>query len=154
VSRSRFWKLTADEVEKLSYIQDKVLNWEIKCVKEPEADAIFIGIFCYRHGTPFDYERINGIVFYHNNVKNEEISKITKFLKENYGGKELKKGDRVFLSDSKQIYSGKEISHLAKEMETKFNTNATISIEFQDISEQEMTDAGLPQAKLLPIAGK
>ena len=56
MSKFRYWKLTYDDVESLSYNPDKILNWEIKCVREPEEDAIFIGIFLYRNGTPLDYE--------------------------------------------------------------------------------------------------
>ena len=55
MTRCRYWKLTIDEVEKLTYDTNKVLLWEIKCTREPEEDAIFIGVFLYRNGTPFDY---------------------------------------------------------------------------------------------------
>jgi hypothetical protein len=82
------------------------------------------------------------------------VPEITKFLKKKFGGKDMEKGERVFLQDSKEIYSGKEIADLAKELESKFNTKAVITIEFLDISEKEQKDAGLPEEKLLPIPTK
>ena len=154
LSKSRYWKLTSDEVEKLTYDQNKVLNWEIKCIREPEDKAIFFGVFLYRNGTPFDYESIKGIVYYYNNIERKELPSITKFLKNKYGGSELKKGERVFLKGSKEIYSGRDIASLAKEIDSKFNTKSVITIEFQDLTEQEQKESGLPEAKLLPIPGK
>ena len=152
--RCRYWKLVIEEVEKLTYDPNKVLMWEIKGTRDPEEEAQFIGVFLYRNGTPMDYTPIKGIVFYHNNIGRSELPEITKFLKKKFGGKDVEKGERVFLKDSKEIYSGKEISELAKEVESKFNTKVIITIEFQDISEQEQKDAGLPEEKLLPIPTK
>ena len=154
LSKSRYWKLTSDEVEKLTYDQNKVLNWEIKCIREPEDKAIFFGVFLYRNGTPFDYESIKGIVYYYNNIERKELPSITKFLKNKFGGSELEKGERVFLKGSKEIYSGRDIASLAKEIDSKFNTKSVITIEFQDLTEQEQKESGLPEAKLLPIPGK
>ena len=68
--------------------------------------------------------------------------------------KELEKGERVFLKGSKEIYSGADIASLAKEIDSKFNTKSVITIEFQDLTEQEQKESGLPEAKLLPIPGK
>ena len=152
--RCRYWKLTIDEVEKLTYDTGKVLLWEIKGTRDPEEDAKFIGIFLYRNGTPLDYTPVHGIVFYFNNIDRKEVPEITKFLKKKFGGKEVEKGERIFLKDSKEIYSGKEIADLAREVESKFNTNVIITIEFQDLSEQEQKDAGLPDKKLIPIPTK
>jgi hypothetical protein len=143
MTRCRYWKLTIDEVEKLTYDINKVLLWEIKCTREPEEDAIFIGVFLSRNGTPFDYTPVKGIAYYHNNIERKELPEITKFLKKKFGGK-----------DSKEIYSGKEIAEVAKEIESKFKTKAVITIEFQNISEKEQKDAGLPEEKLLPIPTK
>ncbi|MEE8180280.1 MAG: hypothetical protein V3T67_00410 [Nitrosopumilaceae archaeon] len=154
MSKSRYWKLTSDEVEKLTYDENKVLNWEIKCIREPEDKAIFFGVFLYRNGTPFDYESIKGIVYYYNNIERKELPSITKFLKNKFGGSELEKGERVFLKGSKEIYSGRDIASLAKEIDSKFNTKSVITIEFQDLTEQEQKESGLPEAKLLPIPGK
>jgi len=154
LSKSRYWKLTSEEVEKLTYEQNKVLNWEIKCIREPEDKAIFFGVFLYRNGTPFDYESIKGIVYYYNNIERKELPSITKFLKNKFGGSELEKGERVFLKGSKEIYSGRDIASLAKEIDSKFNTKSVITIEFQDLTEQEQKESGLPEAKLLPIPGK
>ena len=152
--RMRYWKLTIEEVEKLSYDESKVLNWEIKCTREPEEEAKFVGVFLYKNGTPKDYVSVKGITYYHNNIDRSELSGITKFLKNKLGGKTVEKGERIFLEGSKEIYSGKEISELAQELESKLNAKAIITIEFQDISEQEQKDAGLPEAKLLPIPSK
>jgi len=55
--RSRYWKITSDEmVSGFAYDESKLLNWEIKCIREPEVEAHFIGVFMYKHGTAYDYE--------------------------------------------------------------------------------------------------
>ncbi len=132
--RMRYWKLTIEEVEKLSYDESKVLNWEIKCAREPEEEAKFVGVFLYKNGTPKDYEAVKGITYYHNNIDRKELPEITKFLKNKFGGKDTEKGERVFLEGSKEIYSGKEIAELAQELESKLHAKAIITIEFQDTS--------------------
>ena len=154
MARSRYWKITSEEMEKFSYDESKLLNWEIKCVREPESEAMFIGVFLYRNGTPYDYESIKGITYFHNNIPRKELPNITKFLQEKYGGKEMEKGDRIFLKDSNEIFSPKDLAELAKNLEQQFNTKAIISLEFEDLSQEELKDAGLPEAKLLPIPGK
>jgi len=154
MSRMRYWKLTIEEVEKLSYNESKVLNWEIKFTREPEEDAKFVGVFLYKNGTPKDYESVKGITYYYNNIDRKEIPGITQYLKKKYGGKDVEKGERIFLEGSKEIYSGKEIAELAQELESILKAKAVITIEFQDISEQEQNESGLPEAKLLPIPTK
>jgi hypothetical protein len=154
VSRHRYWKLTADEISKADYDQNKVLNWEIKGIREPEDKAIFIGVFLYRFGTPIDYTPTKGIVFYYNNVTKNDVSEVAKFLKDRFGGTEKEKGERVFLVDSKEIYAGKDIGQLAKDLEDRFKLKSVISIEFQGITEEERKKSGLADAKLLPIPGK
>ncbi|HJJ22669.1 MAG TPA: hypothetical protein OQH54_03010 [Nitrosopumilus sp.] len=149
--RSRYWKLTSDEMGGFTYDESKLLNWEIKCVREPEEQAHFIGVFMYRDGTAFDYESVKGICYFYNNIDREELPTITSFLKEKFNGKEMEKGERIFLKDSKEIYSSKDIGDLAKEMETKFNTKAIISLEFENLTADQLKEAGLPEAKLLPI---
>ena len=150
----RYWKLTADEVAEFSYPEDKLLNWDIKCIREPEEEARFIGVFMYRNGTAFDYTPVKGIVYFHNNISRDELPNSTKFLKKKFGGEEEEKGERVFLKDSKEIYSAKDIASLAKEMESNFSTKATITLEFGDLTEEDAKAVGLPEAKLLPIPGK
>ncbi len=152
--RMRYWKLTIDEVEKLTYDESKVLNWEIKFTREPEEEAKFIGVFQYRNGTPKDYQEVKGIAYYYNNIDRKELPDLTKFLKKKFGGNDVEKGERILLEGSNEIYSGKEIADLGKELESRLNAKAVISIEFQDISEQEQKDAGLPEGKLLPIPTK
>ncbi len=151
--RHRYWKITSDEISKAEFDPNKVINWEIKGIKEPEDDAIFVGVFLYRKGTPRDYEEVKGITMYHNNVKKDTVNEIVKFLKDKFGGDQKEKGERIFLEGSKEIYSGKEIGGLAKELESKFKLNAVISIEFADITEEERKKSGLADAKLLPIPG-
>jgi hypothetical protein len=149
--RMRYWKVTAEETDDFDYDESKLLNWEIKCIREPEEEAHFIGVFMYRKGTAYDYESVKGICYFYNNIDRNELPKITKFLQSRFGGKEMEKGDRIILKDSKQIFSSKEIGALAKEMETEFNTKAVISLEFEDISAEALKELGLPEAKLLPI---
>ena len=152
--RVRYWKLAGDEVKKLTHDTDKILNWEIKGVKEPEVDAKFIGIFLYRNGTPYDYDTVNGIVYYHNNIDRKELPDITKFLKNRFGGEVVEKGDRIFLKNSKEIYTGKEIGELAEVCDAEFNTKSVISIELIDATQEELKEWGYPASKLLPIPGK
>jgi len=152
--RMRYWKITADEMDSFSYDESKLLNWEIKCVREPEEEAHFIGVFMYRNGTAYDYEAVKGICYFHNNIDREELPKITKFLQDKFNGKEMEKGERVFLKDSKEIYSPKDIGSLAKELESTFNTKAIISLEFNDLTLEQLKEMGMPEAKLLPIPTK
>ena len=152
--RSRYWKITSDEMGDFKYNDSNLLNWEIKCVREPEDEAHFIGVFMYRNGTAYDYESVKGICYFHNNISRDELPSITSFLQGKYGGKEMEKGERIFLKDSQEIYSSKVIADLAKEMESKFNTKAIISLEFEGVSIEQLKEEGLPEAKLLPIPGK
>ncbi len=152
--RSRYWKLTADEVEKLTHNTDKILNWEIKGVRKPEEEAKFIGVFMYRHGTPLGYEIKKGIVYYHNNIDRKEIPKITKFLEERYGGEKIEKSERIFLDGSKEIYIGKEIADLARALDERFDTTSAISIELEDVTQEQLKEWGYPDSKMLPIPGK
>ncbi|HJM79080.1 MAG TPA: hypothetical protein QF656_00875 [Nitrosopumilus sp.] len=149
--RMRYWKITSDEIENFNYDESKLLNWEIKCIREPEDEAHFIGVFLYKNGAAYDYESVNGICYFHNNIDRKELPEITKFLQNKFNGKEMEKGDRIFLKDSDEIYSGKEIGKLAKDMESKFNVKAIISLEFEDISAEALKESGMPEAKLLPI---
>ena len=82
------------------------------------------------------------------------VNEVVKFLKDKYGGDQKEKAERIFLVGSKEIYSPKEIGALAKQLESKFELKAVISIEFGDISEEERKKSGLADAKLLPIPGK
>ena len=151
MSRSRYWKLTSDEVENLTHDPDKILNWEIKCVREPEVEAKFIGVFLYRYGTPLDYDSKKGIVYYYNNIERKELPSITKFLKNRFNGNVVEKGERIFLEGSNEIYDPKEIANLAKDLENELNANPIISIELHDTTQEQLKDWGFPEAKLLPI---
>ena len=151
LSRFRYWKLTSEEVKKLNYNTDNVLNWEIKCFREPEDEAKFIGVFLYRNGTPYDYSVKKGIAYYYNNIDRDELPNITKFLKSKFNGKVIEKGERVFLDGSDEIYSSKDISNLAKELEEKFRVKPIISMELNDTTQEELNEWGFPEAKLLPI---
>lgn len=152
--RSRYWKLTADEVEKLTHDPDKILNWEIKGVRKPEEEAKFIGVFIYHKGTPLGYEIKKGIVYYYNNIDIKEIPEITKFLEERYGGNKIEKGERIFLDGSKEIYAGKDIAELARALDERFDTTSVVSIELEDVTQEQLKEWGYPDAKLLPIPGK
>ena len=151
MSKQRYWKITPEEIENFTYDENKLLNWEIKGVREPEDQAQFIGVFMYRNGTAYDYESVKGICYFHNNIDRKELPSITSFLQGKFNGKEMEKGERIFLKDSKEIYASKDIGNLAKEMESKFNTKAIISLEFEGLTQEQLKEAGLPEAKLLPI---
>jgi len=60
MKRFRYWKLTHEEVGKLSYNPDNILNWDIKCTRGKDEDAQFFGVFLYRNGTQHDYEKKKG----------------------------------------------------------------------------------------------
>ena len=151
MAKFRYWKLTIEEMEKVAHDEEKVLNWDIKCIKEPEEDALFFGIFLYKAGTPHDYESKKGITYYYNNIERDELPSITKFLKKRFGGNESEKGERIFLEGSKEIYSGKEIANLAKELQEEFTINPIITIELNDTTQDKLKEWGYPEAKLLPI---
>ena len=151
MSKFRYWKLTYGDVEKLTYDSSKILNWEIKCIREAEDEARFIGVFLYRNGTPHDYESKKGIVYYHNNIDRNELPAITKFLKNKFNGNVVEKSERIFLEGSKEIYEPKDIASLAKELEGELNANPVISMELDDTTQEQLKEWGFPEAKLLPI---
>ena len=151
MSKFRYWKLTYGDVEKLTYDSSKILNWEIKCIREPEDEAKFIGVFLYRNGTPHDYESKKGIVYYHNNIDRNELPSITKFLKNKFNGNIVEKSERIFLEGSKEIYEPRDIASLAKELEGELNANPVISMELDDTTQEQLKEWGFPEAKLLPI---
>ena len=151
MSKFRYWKLTYDDVKELTYDTDKILNWEIKCVREPEVEARFIGVFLYRYGTPLDYDSKKGIVYYYNNIERKELPSITKFLKSRFNGDVVEKGERIFLEGSNEIYDPKEIANLAKDLESELNANPIISMELHDTTQEQLKEWGYPEAKLLPI---
>ena len=151
MSKFRYWKLTYDDVEPLTYEPDKILNWEIKCVREPEDEAKFIGVFLYRNGTPLDYESKKGIVYYYNNIERKELPSITKFLKDRFNGNILEKGERIFLEGSNEIYNPIDIANLAKDLENKLEAKSIISMELHDTTQEQLKEWGFPEAKLLPI---
>ena len=154
MTRDRYWKLSIEELEKSHYDPNKVITWDIKCIIKPENDAKFIGVFMYRNGTPYNYESINGITYYHNNITKNILNDITKMLKDNYGGDELQYGSRVFLKNSKEIYSAEDLVKLSRKLKKKFKpTIIIITIEFQDMNDNEKSSCGLPENKLLPIPG-
>ena len=139
----------------LTHNPDKVLNWEIKGIRKPEEEAKFIGVFMYRHGTPLDYESKKGVVYYYNNIDRKETPEITKFLQNRYGGEKIEKGERVFSGRFKGILrAGKEIAELARALDEKFDTTSVISIELEDVTQEQLKEWGYPDAKLLPIPGK
>jgi len=85
-----------------------------------------------------------------------EVDDIAKLLKRRVGGEIIEKGSRVFLKGSEEVYSGKEVAELAKSVAGHLGTDTgiVITLEFQDLTDEEMKEAGLPDAKLLPIPGK
>ena len=151
MAKFRYWKLTPEDMEKVTHDESKVLNWDIKCTKEPEEEAMFFGVFLYKAGTPHDYESKKGITYYYNNIERDELPGITKFLKKRFGGDEIEKGERILLVDSKEIYSGKDIANLAKELQEEFTINPIITIELHDTTQEQLKEWGYPEAKLLPI---
>jgi hypothetical protein len=152
MTRCRYWHLSIEELKKVTYDPKKVLIWEIKCSKDDSGSHF--GVFCYRNGTPWDYDSIHGIVFYHNMIPLDEVRHIADFLKGKFGGEEKEKGERVFLADSREIYSPKDITDLATEIGNKFETGVELSVELENFSVQEQEQSNFPSSKLLPIPGK
>ena len=151
MAKFRYWKLTIEDMEKVTHDESKVLNWDIKCIRGSEENAEFFGVFLYKAGTPHDYETKKGMTYYYNNIERDELPPITKFLKKRFGGNEYEKGERVFLVDSKEIYSGKDISKLAKELQDEFTIKPIITVELHDTTQDKLKEWGYPEAKLLPI---
>lgn len=150
-ARSRYWKLEAHEMGSFSYDESKLLNWEIKCTRQPEGEARFVGVFMYRHGTPYNYESVKGICYYYNNIDRSELPSITGFLQDRFGGKPMEKGERIFLANSSEVYAPSEIAKLASDLESRLDAKAVISLEFEGLGQEELKKAGLPEAKLLPV---
>jgi len=111
-------------------------------------------VYSYRNGTPWDYESIKGIVFYHNMIEQEEVDRITKFLKEKFGGEPAEKSSRIFLKGSREIYSPKEISDLAVQLGDNFEVSTELTIELENFSVPEQEKSNLPAGKILPIPGQ
>jgi len=151
MAKFRYWKLTIEDMEKVTHDESKVLNWDIKCIRGPEENAEFFGVFLYKAGTPHDYEAKKGMTYYYNNIERDELPPITKFIKNKFGGDETEKGERVFLVGSKEIYSGKDIAKFAKELQDEFTINPIITIELHDTTQEKLKDWGYPEAKLLPV---
>ena len=151
MAKFRYWKLTIEDMEKVTHDESKVLNWDIKCIRGPEENAEFFGVFLYKAGTPHDYETKKGMTYYYNNIERDELPPITKFIKSKFGGDETEKGERVFLVGSKEIYSGKDIAKFAKELQDEFTINPIITIELHDTTQEKLKDWGYPEAKLLPV---
>jgi hypothetical protein len=151
MSKFRYWKLTYDDVEPLTYDPDKILNWEIKCVREPEDENKFVGVFLYKNGTPHDYESKKGIAYYYNNIERKELPSITTFLKNRFNGNVIEKGERIFLEGSNEIYDPKDIANLAKDLESELKASPVISMELHDTTQEQLKEWGFPEAKLLPI---
>jgi|TARA_B100000959_G_C14958395_1_gene614711 hypothetical protein len=151
MAKFRYWKLTVEDMEKVTHDESKVLNWDIKCIRGPEENAEFFGVFLYKAGTPHDYEAKKGMTYYYNNIERDELPPITKFIKNKFGGDETEKGERVFLVGSKEIYSGKDIAKFAKELQDEFTINPIITIELHDTTQEKLKDWGYPEAKLLPV---
>ena len=151
MAKFRYWKLTIEDMEKVTHDESKVLNWDIKCIRGPEENAEFFGVFLYKAGTPHDYETKKGMTYYYNNIERDELPPITKFIKNKFGGDEIEKGERIFLVGSKEIYSGKDIAKFAKELQDEFTINPIITIELHDTTQEKLKDWGYPEAKLLPV---
>ena len=152
MSRLRYWKLSVEDLKKAQYDPKKVLIWEIKCVKDDKGTVF--GVFCYRNGAPWDYQSIHGIVFYHNQIPQDEVDKITKFLKDKFGGEVAEKGSRIFLKGSREIYTPQEITELAMQIGTTFETSTELTVELENFSVSEQEQSNLPSSKILPIPGK
>lgn len=152
MARLRYWKLTVDDLRKAQYDSKKVLIWEIKCTKDDK--GTHFGVFCYRNGTPWDYASVHGIVFYHNMILESEVEKITKFLKDRFGGTPATKGSRIFLKDSREIYQPAEIADLAVALGDTFEASTELTVELENFSPSEQEQSNLPSGKILPIPGK
>jgi len=152
MSRLRYWKLTVEDLKKANYDPKKVLIWEIKCTKDDK--GTHFGVFCYRNGTPWDYASIHGIVFYHNQIDQNEVNRITKFLKDKFGGDPVEKGSRVFLKNSREIYQPTEIAELAIQLGDTFEASTELTVELENFSAPEQEQSNLPSSKILPVPGK
>ena len=152
MSRLRYWKLTIEDLRKAQFDPKKVLIWEIKCTVDDK--GTHFGVFCYRNGTPWDYASIHGIVFYHNQIVQEEVNRITKFLKDKFGGEPAEKGSRIFLKNSREIYQPKEIADLAVELGDTFEVSTELTVELENFSVPEQEQSNLPSSKILPVPGK
>lgn len=149
--RQRYWKLGAGEVASLAYDGAKLLNWDVRCSMGDGSSLV--GVFAYRRGTPVGYESVAGVSYYHNHVDAETRGRVTSELRSRYGGRPEEHSDRVILRGSEVPYSGAEIGSLARALESALGAEAVVTLEFEGLTQDEQEAAGLPAAKLLPIAG-
>ncbi|HET9357337.1 MAG TPA: hypothetical protein VFN98_04520 [Nitrososphaeraceae archaeon] len=150
--RLRYWRLAAEDILEATYPPEKANHWEIKCM---QGEYQHFGIFWFRYGTPLDKEPVHGICFYYNEIPEESTQKLLDFLGNKFGGTPIRKKTRVFLQGSQEFSDPKSIAMLAKEISTKFNVPAEITIEFEKVTqqEQEQNAFNMPPKKALPIAG-
>jgi hypothetical protein len=150
--RLRYWRLAAEDILEATYPPEKANHWEIKCM---QGEYQHFGIFWFRYGTPLDKEPVHGICFYYNEIPEETTQKLLDFLGNKFGGTPIRKKTRVFLQGSQEFSDPKSIATLAKEISTKFNVPAEISIEFEKVTqqEQEQNAFNMPPKKALPIVG-
>lgn len=149
--RQRYWKLEPDEVEKFTYNESKILNWEIKCTKDDNVSVV--GIFAYKNGIPLEYESIMGIGLYHNYIDDQEKDNAAQMIKKKYGGEIKDYSNRVIINGAKIPYSGIDICAIAHDIESLINGKSIITLEFEGLTQDEQENSGLPSTKLLPIPG-
>jgi hypothetical protein len=81
------------------------------------------------------------------------VDRLTKFLKDKFGGEPAEKSSRIFLKGSREIYAPNEISDLAVQLGDNFEVSAELSIELENFTEPEQQASNLPSSKILPIPG-
>jgi hypothetical protein len=150
--RVRYWRLTITDVLHATYPPEKANHWDIKCM---QGEYEYFGVFWYRYGTPFDKEPTHGICFYYNDVSRKIIDDLASFLQSKFGGKLLSLHSRGFLQGSKEFADGRSIGTLANELSLRFNTPVELTIEFENVSKEEIDQESfkLPSSKALPITG-
>ena len=89
--RMRYWKITSEELGGYAYDESNLLNWEIKCIREPEEEAHFIGVFMYRNGTAYDYESVKGICYFTTTLTERNYLKLLNSYKVNTMEKKRRK---------------------------------------------------------------
>ncbi|MGD1835344.1 MAG: hypothetical protein ACPKQO_06445 [Nitrososphaeraceae archaeon] len=150
--RVRYWHLNITETLNSEYPLEKINHWEIKCLT---GEYQHFGVFWYKYGTPFDKEPIKGICFYYNEITENQINELIKFLTGKFQGEILRRQTRVFLKGSKEIMDSKSIGQLANEISLKFNAPVEITIEFEKLLKEEIEENkfNFPEKKALQIVG-
>lgn len=136
MGRMLYWHLTPQEVNDTPYPADKLVHWEIRCGFSEDS---YFSVYWFRAGAPYDKEAINGVAVYGVNCSQEVVTELEDFLKNMLAGNIIRRSYRTFLSGAKITLENKFLADLATKLIKKFNAGGEIWLEFDELSEEEVS---------------